>query len=425
MLKPKEQHLIKVRVPFIDEISGLAIIKILDGNTYSTMLLKLKFMPKEQNLIKVRVPFIDEISGLAIIKILDGNTYGTMLLKLKFMHNAATLDVANSGPDTIIFKPEEMLGILDLRSLAYYKIKQGILQQNLSKYYKFERVDTLCEHFDKFINTLKKEREQEESKKDYLWLDPSDERKYVMNKDILDKYIDLDKSCLMEKEKREVMQVLYKYMEAFSLRDKIGTCPKIEVDINVTDKSPFFIRPYHVKEEDKALIDMEMECLCYLGILKEGFSAYSSPVMLISRKLTQDKRVVTDFRHINVRIAKDSLAYPLFKDTFSVLGSSKCEVLLVLDLKDAFHSLRLSEDSKKYCRMLPYFGGTSYQYQRMPMGLNISPSIWQSYINAILDCLQSKKYCEAIMDDLLLFTPSKGSHIAKLEDLLRALLKNG
>ena len=61
----------------------------------------------------------------------------------------------------------------------------------------------------------------------------------------------------------------------------------------------------------------------------------------------------------------------------------------------------------------------------MPMGLTISPSIWQSYINASLDCLQSKKYCEAIMDDLLLFTPSKGSHMDKLEDLLKALLKNG
>ena len=61
----------------------------------------------------------------------------------------------------------------------------------------------------------------------------------------------------------------------------------------------------------------------------------------------------------------------------------------------------------------------------MAMALNISPSIWQSYINAILDCLQSRKCCEAIMDDLLLFTPSKSSHKAKLEDLLKALLKNG
>ena len=51
------------------------------------------------------------------------------------------------------------------------------------------------------------------------------------------------------------------------------------------------------------------------------------------------------------------------------------------------------------------------------MGLNIPPSIRQSYINAILNYLQNKKYCEAIMDDLLLFTPSKRSHIAKLEGL--------
>ena len=61
----------------------------------------------------------------------------------------------------------------------------------------------------------------------------------------------------------------------------------------------------------------------------------------------------------------------------------------------------------------------------MPMGLNISPSIWQLYINATWDCLQSRNYCEAIMGDLLLFTPSKDSHMNKLEDLLKALVKNG
>ena len=168
-----------------------------------------------------------------------------------------------------------------------------------------------------------------------------------------------------------------------------------------------------------------MKQLCYLGILKEGFLAYSSPILLISRKLTKDKRIVTDFRHLNVRIAKNTLAYPLLKHTILVLGRSKCEVLSVLHLKDAFHSLRLSKHSKKYCGILPYSGSASYLYQGMPMELNISPSIWQSYINAILNCLQSKKYCEAIMDDLPLFTPSKGSHTAKLEDLLKALLKNG
>ena len=55
-----------------------------------------------------------------------------------------------------------------------------------------------------------------------------------------------------------------------------------------------------------------------------------------------------------------------------MLGSSRCEVLLVLDLKDAFHSLRLSENSKRYCGILPYFSSMSYLNQGMPMGLNIS-----------------------------------------------------
>ena len=74
----------------------------------------------------------------------------------------------------MIFKPEEIKGIVDLRSLGYNKIKQGILQQNLSRYYKFERAEKLCEYFNKFVNTLKKEREQKAADK-YLWLDPNDE----------------------------------------------------------------------------------------------------------------------------------------------------------------------------------------------------------------------------------------------------------
>ena len=326
--------------------------------------------------MKVKAPFVDEISGMAIIKIIDGGTYSTLLIKLKFTQNRAILDIMNKGNNTMILRPKEMIGIIDLRSLGYYKIKQGILQQNLSRYYRFKEAEKLCEYFNKFVNMLKQEREQKSLTDKYPWLDPDDERRHIRDREILEKYINLNNSCLNKEEKTKVMDMLHKYREAFSLRDEIGTCPNIEVQIDVTDKSPFFIRPYHVREEDKAFMDKEMKQLCYMGILKEGFSAYSSPVMLISRILTKDKRVVTDFRHLNMRIAKNNLAYPLVRDTFSMLGHSKGEVLSVLDLKDAFHSLRLSENSKRYCGILPYFGSPSYLYQRMPMGLNISPFIW-------------------------------------------------
>ena len=83
-----------------------------------------------------------------------------------------------------------------------------------------------------------------------------------------------------------------------------------------------------------------MKCLYYLGILKEGFPPYSSPVMLISRKVTQEKRVLMDFRHLNIRIAKNNLAYPLVRDTFSVPSNSMCEVLSVLDLNDVFSLIK-------------------------------------------------------------------------------------
>ena len=174
------------------------------------------------------------------------------------------------------------------------------------------------------MDAFKKDREQTPPIDKYPWLDPEDERRNMTDRDILEKYVDLKNLCLNKEEQAKVMDMLFKYNEAFSLRDEIGTCPNIEVEIEVTDKSPFFIRPYHVREEDKAIIDKDMKRLCYMGILKKGFLAYSSLVMLISRKLTKDKTVVTDFRHLNVRIAKDTLACPLVRDTFSVLGNSKC-----------------------------------------------------------------------------------------------------
>ena len=101
----------------------------------------------------------------------------------------------------MIFKPKEMIEIIDLRSLGYYKIKQGILQQNLSRYYRFEKEEKLCEYFNRFVNTLKKEREQESPEDRYPWLDPEDDRRQMTDREILEKYINLNSSCLSKEEK--------------------------------------------------------------------------------------------------------------------------------------------------------------------------------------------------------------------------------
>ena len=187
--------------------------------------------PDEQKLVKVRSPFIDEISGSAIIKIIDGGSYCTLLIKLKFTHNKAVLDIKNAGKDTMILRPKEMIGIIDIRSLGYYKIKQDILQQHLSRYYRFEEAKKLCEYLNKFVDTLRKEREQTTPIDKYPWLDPGDERRNMTYREILEKYVDLKNLCLNKEGKVKVMDMLFKYKEAFSLRDEIGTFPNIEVEI--------------------------------------------------------------------------------------------------------------------------------------------------------------------------------------------------
>ena len=170
----------------------------------------------------------------------------------------------------MIFDRKTTIGILDLGSLGYYKFKQGGFQQNLNKYYHFEEVNRVCEAFNKMVETVRQE-EKGRQKEKYPWLDDMDERKCMTGREILDKYIDLRNSCLDEIERKQVMEMLYEYKDVFSLRDDIGMCLNIEVNIEVTDNSHFFIRPYHVKKEDRAVLDKEMRRLCYLGILKEGF----------------------------------------------------------------------------------------------------------------------------------------------------------
>ena len=119
--------------------------------------------PKERKFIKIEAPFIDKISGLAIVKMLDSKEQCTMVLKLRFVGNRASLDVINNTQEMVIIEPKQMLGILDLRSLGYYKTGQGVLIQILNKCYHFESAERLCEEFNTLVNELKKDEKTSEN----------------------------------------------------------------------------------------------------------------------------------------------------------------------------------------------------------------------------------------------------------------------
>ena len=101
-------------------------------------------------------------------------------------------------------------------------------------------MNRLCEEFNTIVNK-RQEEEKKVEKNRYPWLDDSNERKYMTDREILEKHINLDNSCLTESEKTQVRDMIYEYREAFSLRDEIGTCPNIETDIDVTDKTLFLL----------------------------------------------------------------------------------------------------------------------------------------------------------------------------------------
>ena len=87
--------------------------------------------------------------------------------------------------------------------------------------------------------------------------------------------------------------------ETFSLKDEIGTCPYFEVKLQLCDETPYFVRPYSIREEQKAIVQREMDRLEQLGIIEKGLTGYSSPVLLVKRKQQNLYRVVTDFRILN------------------------------------------------------------------------------------------------------------------------------
>ena len=140
-----------------------------------------------------------ELSRKAMVKILDMKEQTTNMIKLKFIRNKAVLKITNKTHKTVTFGRTEMMGIVDLRSLGFYKIKQEVLQEHLSKHYYFKLADDVCHQYNRFINLMRKE--EENSKGKCLWLDNNDERKYMMDREILDKYVNLDNSCLTKIEK--------------------------------------------------------------------------------------------------------------------------------------------------------------------------------------------------------------------------------
>ena len=194
--------------------------------------------------VKAKVPFIEKLSGHAIAKLLYKGSLGTM--KIRLVDNLTVIQIINNTPSTMYLSPEESIAIIDLRSLGYYNIKPLVMHFNLTGIHnlfsKWNLDLRFKEHFAKISMQNIRYRKREVMRKSsdpYPWLDEDDPRRDMTDEEILHQYIDLSESHLTHKEKEEVMDLIVTYKKAFSLRDEIGKCPDIKVNIEVNDPSTF------------------------------------------------------------------------------------------------------------------------------------------------------------------------------------------
>ena len=258
----------------------------------------------------------------------------------------------------------------------------------------------------------------------YPWLDVDDPRRTMTDEEILRLKVPFDKSILCAAEKERLIKLMLENTAAFSIRDEIGTCPYFEVKLKLRDDKPFFVRPYNIREDQKPIIQKEMDRLEKLGIIRKGLTGYSSPVLLVKCKQQNLYRVVTDFRVLNERLVRVNHAFPIVRDCLEAIGASKYEVMSVLDLRDAYHTLPLAEESQKYCGLTPYYGSPTYVYLRMGMGMSCSPALWQQFVHIIWEQLPNKERYKIIMDDILIFS-TKEEHWEDLANLFQVLIHFG
>ena len=179
-----------------------------------------------------------------------------------------------------------------------------------------------------------------------------------------------------------------------------------------------------MREEQKKVIQKETDRLEHLGIIWKGLTNYSSPVVLVKWKNQNLYRVGSDFHILNEKLVKINHAFPLVRDCIEQLGRKKCHYLSTIDLRDAFHTLRLVLSSQKYCSITLYYGSCTYHYLCMGMGMSLSPQIWQKFVDLVFqdDLIKCKQNFDVIMDDIFIHSTAE-EHMDDLMDLFKVLRK--
>lgn len=343
-----------------------------------------------------------------------------MLVKLR--KGRAYIPVTNATSKTVSLTKDKPAASLNLSQLI--TVAQPLSTDDLPSFHSHTQTTSHAEGNE--FNALQMTEIMRRNLEQYPHMDYTDPLASMTESEVIRKMVKLDDSILTADEKEDIYKLIERYRDAFSLYGELSSCPNFAVDIKLTNDEPFYIRPYFATESDKKVIEAELDKLVKLGILQVGHQSYTSPVLLLPKRGTTEKRVVTDFRFLNSRIKRINHPFPLLAETLKQIGHSEAKVLSCLDLKSAFFCLPLTPKAQQYTGIASYHGGKHYFYKRLAQGLNVSPGLFQSKIDEILSTIpNSREFCIAHHDDIILFSPDKESMKRHLTSVFEALMRNG
>ncbi len=191
------------------------------------------------------------------------------------------------------------------------------------------------------------------------------------------------------------------------------------MSLKLVNLKPFYIKPYLTHESEIKFAEAAMENLRQMGILGRGSSEFLSPIMLIKKSHSGAKlakspeyRLVVDFKYLNSHLPDIKFSYPEIKHVLHKIGRHSSCVFGVLNLKHAFHSINLTEESKQYTSCCASPGSPTYQFNKLSQCLNVSQVYFTSLMNDLLHELPSDihEYIDCIMDDIIIFIPDIKTH---------------
>lgn len=213
-------------------------------------------------------------------------------------------------------------------------------------------------------------------------------------------------------------QILSKnYLEVDRSKATLKTPP---MQIRLTNDTPFYCQPRRLSYSDRQEVDTICQDLLSRGIIRPSDSPYASPIVLVKKK-NGETRMCVDYRALNKLTVRDNYPLPLIDYCIEHLDSKSC--FSVLDLKNGFHQIKMSDESVKFTSFVTPSGQFAYDY--MPFGLSNGPAYFQRTLTNILREMIDAHEIVVYMDDIVIATSDPIEHLRILEKLLVILANNG